>query len=94
MKDLRIKTVQPEAYLKEVLGDIGTFHKNGPNTNMWSLKPEYMATVMSGGQRAAMAASGSGEASGSGAAKMEEDEDGEDDDDDDDDDDMEEIGPS
>lgn len=89
LKDLRKRTSQPEAYLKEILGDIADFHRHGPNTNTFSLKAGF------GAARSAGDASGSGTASSAAStstlpAKMEEDEE-DDDDDDDDDEDMEEI---
>jgi transcription initiation factor TFIIF subunit beta len=43
MKDLRARTNQPEAYLKEIMAEIGTFHRTGQNNNMWSLN-EMFAT--------------------------------------------------
>jgi len=80
MKDLRAKTVQPEAYLKEVLTDIGVFHKSGSNVNHWSLQAEYVA-----GTSAGMDTDGAGPSGVQQEGGMDED------DDDDDDEDMEQV---
>lgn len=90
LKDLRKRTLQPEAYLKEILGDIADFHRHGPNTNTFSLKAGFGSNASAG----ASSSAASGAASSSTLpAKMEEDDDNDndDDDDDDDDEDMEEI---
>lgn len=41
MKALRAKTLQPEAWLREILDEIADLHKSGTFANNWSLKPEY-----------------------------------------------------
>jgi len=41
LKGLREVTKQPEAYLKEVLGQVGVLIKKGPYAQKWTLKPEY-----------------------------------------------------
>jgi transcription initiation factor TFIIF subunit beta len=38
LQDLRQKTQQPEAYLKEVLSEIATLHRSGDHSSMWELK--------------------------------------------------------
>lgn len=37
IKPLRERTQQPEAYLKEVLGDIATLHRSGEFNGLWEL---------------------------------------------------------
>lgn len=86
LKELRRRTNQPEAYLKEILTDIAEFHRHGPNTNMFSLKSGFgtagpASSAASGPVPDATVTAGASSA----PAKMEEDEDEEDDDD------MEEI---
>ncbi|KAH8831735.1 transcription initiation factor IIF, beta subunit-domain-containing protein [Flagelloscypha sp. PMI_526] len=90
IKPLREKTQQPEAYLKEVLGEIGFLHRSGEFNGTWELKE----TFKDGG-------SDQVKAEGNGFGKLEEQDavmstpsqhmDVDDDDDDDDDDDMEEV---
>jgi len=82
MKELRAKTVQPEVYLKEVLTDIGVFHKAGSNVNHWSLKPEYVSGSAAAGMMMDMEGAGPSGVKQEGA---------EEEDDDDDDDDMEQV---
>ncbi|EJU05092.1 hypothetical protein DACRYDRAFT_98779 [Dacryopinax primogenitus] len=41
IRDLRNRTRQPEAYLREVLQEIGFLHRTGTFANMWSLLPAY-----------------------------------------------------
>jgi len=53
MKELRKSTAQPEAYLKEVLGDIADFHKSGPQANTFSLKAAYSSSFSSPNTNAA-----------------------------------------
>ncbi|KAI5119975.1 hypothetical protein M0805_004354 [Coniferiporia weirii] len=85
-KDLRSRTEQPEAYLKEVLSEIADLHRSGEFNGMYELKSNFKDSMKSEG----------GEYSGAAAAlirsaKAEPDVDMDDDDDDSDDDDMEEI---
>lgn len=85
LKDLKRRTSQPEAYLKQILGDIADFHRHGANTNMFSLKAGF------GSAGPSMVKPEAGASTSTAAStKMEEDAD-DDDDDDDDDDEMEEI---
>lgn len=86
LKELRRRTNQPEAYLKEILTDIAEFHRHGPNTNMFSLKSGFgtagaASSAASGPVPDATVTAGVSPT----PAKMEEDEE------EDDDDDMEEI---
>jgi transcription initiation factor TFIIF subunit beta len=94
MRELRRRTEQPEAYLKEVMNELGVLHKSGPNANMWSLKQSFLSTLNKTrvGGTASTGGSTGGTPGGpeegpSGSNKMEEDVD----DDDDNDDDMEEV---
>ncbi|KZP00375.1 hypothetical protein CALVIDRAFT_273038 [Calocera viscosa TUFC12733] len=50
IRDLRNRTRQPEAYLREVLQEIGFLHRTGTFANQWSLLPAYknMATGATG----------------------------------------------
>lgn len=41
LKDLRAKVQQPEAYLKEVLAEIGHLERSGPNNGTWRLQESY-----------------------------------------------------
>ncbi|KZT50608.1 hypothetical protein CALCODRAFT_504511 [Calocera cornea HHB12733] len=41
IRNLRDRTRQPEAYLREVLQEIGFLHRTGTFANMWSLLPAY-----------------------------------------------------
>lgn len=41
IRDLRNRTHQPEAYLREVLQEIGFLHRTGTFANQWSLLPAY-----------------------------------------------------
>jgi transcription initiation factor TFIIF subunit beta len=41
IKLLREKTQQPEVYLKEVLSEIATFHRNGEFNGTWELVPSF-----------------------------------------------------
>jgi transcription initiation factor TFIIF subunit beta len=41
VKVLREKTQQPEAYLKEVLGEIAWLHRSGEYNGLWELKDNY-----------------------------------------------------
>ncbi|KAF8491105.1 transcription initiation factor IIF, beta subunit-domain-containing protein [Gautieria morchelliformis] len=41
VKDLRLKTEQPEAYLKETLGQIATLHRSGPHNGLWELMSNF-----------------------------------------------------
>jgi transcription initiation factor TFIIF subunit beta len=38
---LRERTQQPEAYLKEILGEIATLHRSGEHNGMWELKAAF-----------------------------------------------------
>ncbi|KAF9519540.1 hypothetical protein BS47DRAFT_1154852 [Hydnum rufescens UP504] len=85
MKDLRKSTAQPEAYLKDVLGDIADFHKSGPQANTFSLKAAYASTFSSSSTNVAGPSGAEGH-----SGKLEDG--GEaDEDEDDEDDDMEEV---
>jgi transcription initiation factor TFIIF subunit beta len=46
IRDLRNRTRQPEAYLREVLQEIGFLHRTGSAANMWSLLPAYRNRAM------------------------------------------------
>ncbi|KAI5789144.1 transcription initiation factor IIF, beta subunit [Geopyxis carbonaria] len=48
MKGLREKLHQPEAYLKQVLDEIGVMNKSGSFSGKWSLKPEYKGFLNGG----------------------------------------------
>lgn len=87
MKALRERLAQPEAYLKEVLDEIGIMHKSGPFSGKWSLKPEYANfakastdAMASGGPTGGSAGSGSAEGGGNAetAISIDDDEDDED----------------
>jgi len=85
VKELRVKTEQPEAYLKETLSQIATLYRSGPNNGFWGLMANFKdgaagPSTDDGGVRY------SSDVEGMNDVKME----GMDDDDDDDDD-MEEI---
>lgn len=41
IKPLRDRTQQPEAYLKEVLGEIAFLHKSGEFNGLWELTGNY-----------------------------------------------------
>ncbi|KAF8339921.1 transcription initiation factor IIF, beta subunit-domain-containing protein [Cantharellus anzutake] len=41
MKDLRRRTNQPEAYLKEILNEIADLQRGGPHNTKYSLKPGF-----------------------------------------------------
>jgi transcription initiation factor TFIIF subunit beta len=41
IKLLREKTQQPEMYLKEVLSEIASFHRNGEFSGTWELMPSF-----------------------------------------------------
>jgi transcription initiation factor TFIIF subunit beta len=41
VKVLREKTQQPEAYLKDVLGEIAWLHRSGEYNGLWELKDNY-----------------------------------------------------
>jgi transcription initiation factor TFIIF subunit beta len=45
LKSLKHETKQPEAFLKEVLSEIGYLAREGPAANKWGLKYEYAATL-------------------------------------------------
>lgn len=85
-KDLRSRTEQPEAYLKEVLAGIADLHRSGEFNGLYELKPNYKEQIKSdpsGAASIAAAALGNADVDMGG----EDDEDS----DDDDDDDMEEV---
>lgn len=83
VKNLRERTQQPEAYLKEVLSEIAFMHRSGEHNGTW----ELMANFKGDGIKSENVPLPPGGVEG---LKMEEDED-EDDSDDDDDEDMEEV---
>ncbi|KLO15281.1 transcription initiation factor IIF, beta subunit [Schizopora paradoxa] len=91
-KDLRTRTEQPEAYLKEVLSDIADLHRSGEFNGLYELKPNFRDSVKSesGEYTGAAGELIKSEAFGAGG-DVEMLDDDEDDDDDDEDDDMEEI---
>lgn len=41
MKDLRKRTSQPEAYLKEILTEIADLQRGGPHNAKYNLKPGF-----------------------------------------------------
>lgn len=41
IKALKEHVLQPEVYLKEVLGDVAQLIKRGPYSGMWSLRDEF-----------------------------------------------------
>ena len=41
IKLLRVKTQQPEVYLKEVLSEIAMLHRSGEYNGLWELKDVY-----------------------------------------------------
>ncbi|KIY72452.1 hypothetical protein CYLTODRAFT_417851 [Cylindrobasidium torrendii FP15055 ss-10] len=83
IKDLRQRTQQPAAYLKEVLLEVAYLHKSGEHTGLYELQDIYKADSMK--------AESVPMPSLNGLTKMEEEDDGMDDDDEDDDDDMEQV---
>lgn len=94
LKSLKQRTQQPEAYLKEILGEIGVLVKRGPYVGCWTLMEIYKTPA----KQPEAAASGSGGNGGVktevGAVKTEAGGGGDDDEDDDDDasdEDMEEV---
>jgi transcription initiation factor TFIIF subunit beta len=42
LKELRLRTQQPEGYLKEVVTSIAILHRNGEHVGKYSLKPEHL----------------------------------------------------
>ena len=48
IKGLKERLQQPEAYLKEVLGEIAVLHKSGKFALKYTLKPEYVQRVPEG----------------------------------------------
>ena len=44
-KDLRLRTEQPEGYLKEVLQEIADLHRSGEFTGLYELKPNFRDSV-------------------------------------------------
>ncbi|PSS32061.1 hypothetical protein PHLCEN_2v2168 [Hermanssonia centrifuga] len=89
IKPMRERTQQPEAYLKEVLGEIAFMHRSGEHNGTWELMPNFKGDGMKG-ENVPMSIH-SGDPNAPKMEEDEEDEDDEDDDDDDDDDDMEEV---
>ncbi|THH07324.1 hypothetical protein EW145_g3464 [Phellinidium pouzarii] len=85
-KDLRSRTEQPEAYLKEVLGEIADLHRSGEFNGLYELKSNFKDSVKSEAGEYLGAAGALMQ-----ATKTEPDVDLGNDDDDSDDDDMEEI---
>ena len=47
-RELRQRTEQPEAYLKEVLQEIADLHRSGEHTGMYELKPNFRESVSDG----------------------------------------------
>ncbi|KAI9694498.1 MAG: hypothetical protein M1822_000114 [Bathelium mastoideum] len=45
LKQLRHRTKQPEAFLKETLGEIGYMVKSGPFAMLWTLREEYITRL-------------------------------------------------
>jgi len=91
-KDLRTRTEQPEAYLKEALAEIADLHRSGEFNGLYELKQNFRDSVKSegalSGDAAALVMSAANSAGASqGDVDMDDDEDEEDDDDED----MEEI---
>lgn len=43
LRDLRARTQQPEAYLKEVLSEVASLHRTGEKVGLWSLKETYLS---------------------------------------------------
>ncbi|EJD52856.1 hypothetical protein AURDEDRAFT_111380 [Auricularia subglabra TFB-10046 SS5] len=82
LKELRARTQQPEAYLKEVLAEVATLHRSGEKVGLWTLKTNYSSSSTHADVKY--------EAGSTPQDGMDEDED-DDDDDDDEEDDMEEI---
>ena len=44
-KELRARTEQPEAYLKEVLSEIADLHRSGEFNGLYELKPNFKDPV-------------------------------------------------
>jgi len=82
VKLLRERTQQPEAFLKEVLGEIAFMHRSGEHNGTWELMANFKGDGIKGENVPGPSFSGD-------AVKAEDDMD--DDDEDDDDDDMEEV---
>ncbi|KAF8322552.1 hypothetical protein DL93DRAFT_2199406 [Clavulina sp. PMI_390] len=96
LKEIRKKTQNPEAWIKELLSEMADFNQGGPNHNMYSLKASLRSEVdgrasTSGGAGLGTAVKSEvkGEEDEAGASAMVEDDDT---DFDDEDEDMEEIG--
>jgi len=92
-KELRMRTEQPEIYLKDVLSEISDLHRSGEFNGLYELKPNFRDSVKSESGEYTGAAGDllKSEAFGAGGdVEMIDDED-DDDDEDDEDDDMEEI---
>ncbi|KAF8582998.1 hypothetical protein K439DRAFT_1412568 [Ramaria rubella] len=87
VKELRLRTEQPEAYLKETLSQIATLHRSGPHNGLWELGTNFR----NGAEEPLAGPSGAALSNGGDGPNDMKMEGVEDDDDDDDDDDMEEI---
>ncbi|EGN92358.1 hypothetical protein SERLA73DRAFT_191197 [Serpula lacrymans var. lacrymans S7.3] len=87
IKPLRERTQQPEAYLKEVLGEIGQLNRSGEYNGMWELSEVFTKDGIKAEGGMGMIAGGSQDVT----MALPEEEEEDDDDDDDDDDDMEEV---
>jgi transcription initiation factor TFIIF subunit beta len=48
IKELRLKTQQPEAYLKEVLSEVASLHRTGEKVGLWTLKENFVREPSSG----------------------------------------------
>lgn len=48
LKQLRYKTRQPEAFLKETLAEIAYMVKSGPFAMLWTLRDEYVTRIPEG----------------------------------------------
>jgi transcription initiation factor TFIIF subunit beta len=41
LREIKVRTKQPDAYLREVLNEIATMWKSGDLNGKWELKPEF-----------------------------------------------------
>ncbi|KAL9069288.1 MAG: hypothetical protein Q9157_006206 [Trypethelium eluteriae] len=48
MKQLRVRTKQPETFLRDTLQEIAYMVKSGPFSNLWTLKEEYVTNLPEG----------------------------------------------
>ncbi|KAF8419468.1 transcription initiation factor IIF, beta subunit-domain-containing protein [Tirmania nivea] len=79
IKGLKQRLGQPEAYLKEVLGEIAVLHKSGKFALKYTLKPEYLQKVPEGVEGGSADGTTADGATAEGAIEVDDDEDEEED---------------